>query len=242
MVCCPANGNAEEYFLTDAQGSTVALTDSSGAILQEYHYGPYGEANANAAGITNPFQYTGRENDGDGLYYYRARYYSPALKRFISEDPIGFNGGQNNFYAYVDGNPVGYVDPLGLSSAIYDNATHTLTIFDNDGNIVGSYPAYNNTTSTSRGPWAPGTYTYDQYVSHQGGPDSPYGSNGAFEFNVPGCIGCEIHSGRQNIPDGRGRRGPQHATNGCIRTTDAGTKKLLDLQNSGDPLTVLQVN
>ena len=44
------------------------------------------------------FQYAGRENDGNGLYYYRARYYSPRMGRFLSEDPIGFAGGQANLY------------------------------------------------------------------------------------------------------------------------------------------------
>ena len=39
--------------------------------------------------LVNSYQYTGRENDGTGLYFYRARYYAPALGRFISEDPIG---------------------------------------------------------------------------------------------------------------------------------------------------------
>jgi RHS repeat-associated protein len=48
----------------------------------------------------NALQYTGRENDGTGLYYYRARYFSPILQRFISEDPIGFEGGID-LYAYV---------------------------------------------------------------------------------------------------------------------------------------------
>jgi len=57
---------------------------------------------------------TGRENDGTGLYYYRARYYSPTLQRFISEDPIGFAGGDVNFYAYVGNNPIRYIDPRGL--------------------------------------------------------------------------------------------------------------------------------
>ncbi len=57
---------------------------------------------------------TGREWDPEtGLYYYRARYYDPRLGRFISEDPIRFAGG-NNFYAYVYGDPVNLVDPLGL--------------------------------------------------------------------------------------------------------------------------------
>jgi RHS repeat-associated protein len=60
----------------------------------------------------NPFQYTGRENDNTGLYYYRARYYSPELQRFISEDPIRFKGGLN-FYAYVGNDPINITDPTG---------------------------------------------------------------------------------------------------------------------------------
>lgn len=47
------------------------------------------------------------------LYYYRARYYDPAPGRFLSEDRIGFNGGQN-FYAYVRNDPLWYADPSGL--------------------------------------------------------------------------------------------------------------------------------
>jgi RHS repeat-associated protein len=58
-------------------------------------------------------QYTGRENDATGLYYYRARYYSPAFQRFISEDPIGLAGGINQ-YSYVEGSPIDSVDPSGL--------------------------------------------------------------------------------------------------------------------------------
>jgi RHS repeat-associated protein len=57
-------------------------------------------------------QYTSRENDATGLLYYRARYYDPVLKRFISSDPIGLAGGMN-MYAYVEGDPVSLVDPTG---------------------------------------------------------------------------------------------------------------------------------
>ena len=63
----------------------------------------------------NELQYTGREADTSGLYYYRARYYSPTYQRFLSEDPIGFAGGVNG-YQYANGNPLRYVDPLGLWS------------------------------------------------------------------------------------------------------------------------------
>jgi len=61
----------------------------------------------------SPFQYVGRENDGTGLYYCRARYYDPIRSRFIGEDPIGFRGGAN-FFAYVANDPLGGRDPLGL--------------------------------------------------------------------------------------------------------------------------------
>jgi RHS repeat-associated protein len=61
------------------------------------------------------YGFTGRHWDASsGLYYYRERYYDPAMGRFISEDPIGFWGG-SNFYAYVRNNPVLLVDPLGLA-------------------------------------------------------------------------------------------------------------------------------
>jgi len=49
------------------------------------------------------------------LYYYRARYYDPGVGRFLSEDPVGFGGGEN-FYRYVYNSPVGFADPMGLSA------------------------------------------------------------------------------------------------------------------------------
>jgi RHS repeat-associated protein len=55
-----------------------------------------------------------RQNDGSGMYYYRARYYNATLQRFISEDPIGFQGGEANFYVYTADSPTNFFDPLGL--------------------------------------------------------------------------------------------------------------------------------
>ncbi len=58
---------------------------------------------------------SGREWDSEtGMYFYRARYYSPDLKRFTSEDPIRFASGDVNFYRYVGNNPTNFIDPLGL--------------------------------------------------------------------------------------------------------------------------------
>jgi len=67
--------------------------------------------------VANAYTYTGREWDADaGLYYYRARWYDPGVGRFMSEDPIGFAGGEANVYRYVGNNPQHYTDPLGLLS------------------------------------------------------------------------------------------------------------------------------
>lgn len=116
-------GGVDEFFgrtdsggttfpLTDALGSTIALTDSSGAIQTQYTYEPFGATTPTGATSANWYQFTGRANDGTGLYYYRARYYSPRFQRFISEDPIGFNGGINE-YAYALESPANYRDPAG---------------------------------------------------------------------------------------------------------------------------------
>lgn len=110
-----AGGRA--YFLTDNLGSVVALANGSGTVTAQYAYEPYGEVSATASS-DNLYQYTGRENDGTGLYYYRARYYSPTMGRFVSEDPMRFAAGFNS-YAYVDGNPLAHIDPYGLWSSDY---------------------------------------------------------------------------------------------------------------------------
>jgi RHS repeat-associated protein len=101
------------FFLTGALGSPVAVADNAGVVQTEYTYESFGRTTANGPLNSSSYQYTGRENDGTGLYYYRARYYHPALQRFISEDPIEFASGDVNFYAYVGGNPINYGDPTG---------------------------------------------------------------------------------------------------------------------------------
>lgn len=102
------------YFLDDGLGSTLALTDSTGAVQTQYSYEAFGRTTATGASSTSTFQYTGRENDGTGLYFYRARYYNPTIERFISEDPARLRGGID-FYEYVEDNPLSWVDPSGLS-------------------------------------------------------------------------------------------------------------------------------
>jgi RHS repeat-associated protein len=111
-------------FLTDALGSTVAVTDNAGAVQTEYTYEAFGKTIATGASNNNSYQFTSRENDGTDLYYYRARYYSPTLTRFMSEDPLGIvprgPGKLNHLFSYVDNRPTILRDPSGLLTECED--------------------------------------------------------------------------------------------------------------------------
>ncbi|WP_147135857.1 RHS repeat-associated core domain-containing protein [Stackebrandtia albiflava] len=106
-------GATQLSYLTDMLGSTIAVADQSGAVTGEYAYEPFGETTTEGDDGANPYRFTGREDDGTGLYQYRARYYSPGLQRFISEDPIGFSSGDTNLHAYVLNQPTALIDPMG---------------------------------------------------------------------------------------------------------------------------------
>ncbi|MDH5642473.1 MAG: RHS repeat-associated core domain-containing protein, partial [Nitrospira sp.] len=112
------NGVGSRALLTDALGSTVALGDGTGSLVTQYTYEPFGVTSETGATSTNSYKYTGREDDGSGLLYYRARYYHPRLQRFIAEDPLGFSGGDPNFYAYALNKPMSLRDSLGLDVTI----------------------------------------------------------------------------------------------------------------------------
>ena len=108
-------GTANKNWLyTDHLGSVVATANTTGASTATYTYGPYGEPDT-TNGIR--FRYTGQQLIGElGLYYYKARFYSPVLGRFLQTDPIGYKDDQN-LYAYVGSNSVNRTDPSGLKAA-----------------------------------------------------------------------------------------------------------------------------
>ena len=108
-----AEGN-DYYFLADHLGSTVGLADSDGNIgdADKTSYDSFG--NATNSSFSSRYQFTGREFDSfTGLQFSRARFYDPGIGRFVSEDPIGFRGGDVNLYGYVWNNPIDKTDPSG---------------------------------------------------------------------------------------------------------------------------------
>jgi RHS repeat-associated protein len=113
-----SDGSGTVVPLTDALGSVIAVTDVSGAIQTQYTFDPFGNTTGTGASSSNPYQFTSRENDGNGIYYYRARYYNPQFGRFISEDPISFAGGINH-YAYAYDSPTRFFDPSGKDAIDY---------------------------------------------------------------------------------------------------------------------------
>ena len=105
---------ATSYYDADGLGSVTSLANGAGSLAQTYAFDSFGKLTGSSGSLTNPFQYTAREFDSEtGLYYYRARYYDPAIGRFSSEDPIGMRLG-TNLRLYVGNNPQRFVDPSGL--------------------------------------------------------------------------------------------------------------------------------
>jgi RHS repeat-associated protein len=106
------------YYDQDGLGSVTTLSGATGTIGNSYTYDSFGNLSASTGSSANPFQYTGRDFDPEtGLRYYRARYYSADTGRFLSEDTIRFDGG-NDFYPYVNNSPTNFVDPLGMQAGM----------------------------------------------------------------------------------------------------------------------------
>jgi RHS repeat-associated protein len=220
--------------------------------------------------------FTGKEHDAEsGNDYFGARYYASTTGRFLSpdwsakEEPVPYAKLDNpqtlNLYSYVQNNPLIRVDADGHSTLAFDAQAHTLTLYTNDGQKVGTWHASNNVDSKARfnngqktTPLPNGTYGMaDESAPHMhpgqkdrngdgnmaDSPKGEFGKDGIFRLdksavNPDGGVG--VHAGKEGVPDAAGRTGPDHATNGCVRTTGDGMDAITSTAKS-DPLTSITV-
>lgn len=147
----------------DYRGSTVFLTDEKGNKTTEFEYDTYGELLTPSLGYR--FLYNGRDGvqtDANGLYYMRARYYNPEIKRFINQDTLLGSISDStslNRFSYVNGNPISLVDPFGLEAqgTWLDGAYNWFT--NNRDTLLGmpyaamSVHTYDLTVNAGTGQW-----------------------------------------------------------------------------------------
>jgi RHS repeat-associated protein len=146
-------------FIPDIQGSFIGTLDATSGSLTKFGYQTYGESGS----PNSSFGYTGQRIDPEtnGLYYYRARMYSPVWGRFLQVDAIGYAGG-SNLYAYVNNDPLNFFDPLGLAQ---DSPLTNLvsTAFQPYVNFYETYAVQPLQTTL-------------QYAAWLSGPSSPVGT------------------------------------------------------------------
>jgi RHS repeat-associated protein len=147
-------------------------------------YSAFGAMLSETGTSPNRLKYTGREDDGTGLYYYRARYYDPEIGRFISEDPLGFGARDVNFYAYVGNNPVNGNDPSGLDTIVSLGYTKTP--------IPGAYHQLAILTDTVTG----------QAFATRGGPavSSGNGGSGGYGFGQIEAVAAAFDTQFKDLP------------------------------------------
>jgi|GEM_PF-1207067 len=115
----------------DNRRSALTLTNQSGEITDRFFFDPYGELIGRHGNTDTIFMYVGKygvQTDNNGLLYMRARYYNTDIKRFINVDPIRDG---LNWYGYVSGNPIDFIDPTGLVLVLKGKRTEVWTILKN---------------------------------------------------------------------------------------------------------------
>ncbi|WP_447908334.1 RHS repeat-associated core domain-containing protein, partial [Serratia fonticola] len=165
------------WYQNDHLGTPHSLTDSQGNTVWRGQYSAYGQLTEEwtppdardehpQPKVSNPLRFQGQYEDAEsGLYYNLNRYYDPELGRYLTADPVKLDGGLN-FYQYVDGNPVSWVDPLGLfkqDGTGFDNA-----VIKTDTPALPKIPSssMDDLLATGKLPGNSGTIITDRSVSY----------------------------------------------------------------------------
>jgi RHS repeat-associated protein len=194
QVTRSGSSETKVYLHDDHLGSTSAITDGDGVTLETRSFKPFGQADGTfGQAVINGF--TGHEHDGEqGLINMRGRIYDPAIGRFLTADPFVTNPLSSqgwNRYAYVENNPMTFVDPSGfggLEVDIYFHGPESVageeSTSDGGGGPSSSGPGSDSTVTGGWGPNGDDT---------AGMPDGPTGATG------PGC-GPDCGAGRGGGP------------------------------------------
>jgi len=144
------------YYHFDQMGNTLALTDSAGRISASYRYLPYGEMAGGYARVENRFTFVGRygvRDEGQAIYFMKARFYDARAGRFMQRDPMLLEGGLN-VYAYAANNPVNRLDADGKEAETPEEASE-------DAPSAEKPPAKPTETDSGGNPRSAGSYTID---------------------------------------------------------------------------------
>ncbi|MDE9543245.1 putative toxin [Xenorhabdus bovienii] len=190
------------FYFQDALGSTIALTNAQGAVIEKHGYTAYGLESV--SGSNNAaFRFAGRRIDPEtGLSYNRARYYSPTLGRFLQTDPAGIEGGLN-LYAYVGNDPVNFIDPTGQWGETASLGLDALPVI---GALKGGYEFFQDPSWINAGVAVAGIVPGGKVAAKGAKWASKAGREGEDAvkrvYNIGDKKRIELEGGRYRIPDG----------------------------------------
>ncbi len=207
--------------IVDPRGSVrLVVNAETGEVVSRMSYDEFGRRLSGERVGFQPFQFAGGRRDiGSGLLQFGARHYDPVVGRWISKDPIGFDGGDTNLYGYVLNDPINRIDPTGLDW-VYNPRTGAIHQIDSNGNRIpgtggdgySGAPGFRNNPDVEKlpnqGPIPRGNYTINPPINSPNTGPNALPLTPSPGTNTFGRNNFQIH--------GDNSRGDQSASTGCI--------------------------